>query len=271
MLSKIHSSHLGIGKCKRRARDVLFWPGMNQQITDMISKCNTCNTYRNAQAREPLKSHELPGRPWQKIAVDLFVLDKQDYVVIVDYYSKFFEVSHLPNSKSKTVINHIKPHLARYGIPEIIISHNGPEFSSHEFEELAKHYGFKHITSSPTYSQSNGLVERAVQTAKNTLKKAKAENKDFHLALLDYLNTPMEEINLSPAQMLMGRRTRTRLPTTPSLLEPQYPTDNIKEGLRRRAEIQQQYYNRHGKVLQPLNTGATSLLVCIYYYVFYPL
>ena len=206
MLSKIHSSHLGIGKCKRRARDVLFWPGMNQQITDMISKCNTCNTYRNAQAREPLKSHELPGRPWQKIAVDLFELDKQDYVVIVDYYSKFFEVSHLPNSKSKTVINHIKPHLARYGIPEIIISDNGPEFSSHEFEELAKHYGFKHITSSPTYSQSNGLVERAVQTAKSTLKKAKAENKDFHLALLDYRNTPREEINLSPAQMLMGRR-----------------------------------------------------------------
>ena len=255
MLSKIHSSHLGIGKCKRRARDVLFWPGMNQQITDMISKWNTCNTYRNAQAREPLKSHELPGRPCQKIAVDLFELDKQ--VVIVDYYSKFFEVSNLPNSKSKTVINHIKPHLARYGIPEVIISDNGPEFSSHEFEELAKHIGFKHITSSPTYSQSNGLVERAVQTAKNTLKKAKAENKDFHLALLDYRNTPMEEINLSPAQTLMGRRTRTRLPTTPSLLEPQYPTDNIKEGLRRRAEIQQQYYNRHGKALQPLNTGDT--------------
>ena len=67
----------------------------------------------------------------------------------------------------------------------------------------------------------------------------------------------MVEINLSPVQMLMGRRTRTRLPTTPSLLEPQYPTDNIKEGLRRRAEIQQQYYNRHGKVLQPLNTGDT--------------
>ena len=147
MLSKIHSSHLGIGKCKRRARDVLFWPGMNQQVTDMISKCNTCNTYRNAQAREPLKSHDF----------DIFELDKQDYVVIVDYYSKFFEVSHLPNSKSKTVINHIKSHLARYGIPE----------------------------------------------------KAKAENKDFHLALLDYRNTPMEEINLSPAQVLMGRQTRT--------------------------------------------------------------
>ena len=98
MLSQIPNSHLGIEKCKGRARDVLFWPRMNQQIADMVSKCNTCNMYRNSQAKEPLKCHELHERPWQKIAVDLFELDKQEYVVMVDYYSKFFEVSHLPNS-----------------------------------------------------------------------------------------------------------------------------------------------------------------------------
>ena len=114
------------------------------------------------------------GRRSQLISLNL--TDKN-----VDYYSKFFEVSHLPNSKSKTVINHIKPHLARYGIPEVIISDNGPEFSSHEFEELAKHYGFKDITSSPTYSQSNGLVERAVQTAKTTLKKERLKTRIFIL------------------------------------------------------------------------------------------
>ena len=107
MLSQIHSSHLGIEKRKRRARGVLFWPRMNQQIADVVSKCNTCNMYRNSQAKEPLKCHELHERPWQKIAVDLFELDKQEYVVMVDYYSKLFEVSHLPNSKSKTVINNI--------------------------------------------------------------------------------------------------------------------------------------------------------------------
>ena len=80
MLSQIHSSHLGIEKCKRRARDLLFWPRMNQQIADMVSKCNTCNLYRNSQAKEPLKCHELPERPWQNIAVDFFELDKQEYV-----------------------------------------------------------------------------------------------------------------------------------------------------------------------------------------------
>ena len=123
----------------------------------MVSKCNTCKMYRNSQAKEPLKSHELPERPWQKIAVGLFELDKQEYVVMVDYYSKFFGVSHLPNSKSKTVINHIKPQCARYGIPEIIVNDNGPEFNSHEFAEFAKQYVFKHIPLSPRYPQSNSL------------------------------------------------------------------------------------------------------------------
>ena len=113
----------------------------------MVSKCNTCNMYRNSQAKEPLKCHELPERALPKIAVDLFQLDQQGYVVMVDYYSKFFEVSHLPNSKSKTVINHIKPQLAIYGIPELMVSYNGSEFSSHEFAEFAREYRFKHITS----------------------------------------------------------------------------------------------------------------------------
>ena len=157
MLSQIHSSHLGIKKCKRRARDPLYWPGMNQQIADMLSKCNICRMFRNSHAQEPLKSHELPERPWQKIAVGLFNLDKQEYVVMVDYYSKFFEVTHLHNSKSKTVINHIKPQFARYGIPQIIAIDNGPEFNSHEFAEFAKQYGFKHITLLPRYPQSNSL------------------------------------------------------------------------------------------------------------------
>ena len=175
---------------------------------------------RNSQAKEPLKCHELPERPWQKFAVDLFELDKHEYVVMVDYCSKSFEVSHLPNSKSRTVINPIKPQVARYGIPEVTVSDNGSEFSSHEFAEFAREYGFKHITSSPRYPQSNGLAERGVQTAKNLMKKTKVERKDFQFALLDYQNTPIDDIGLSQAQMLMGRRTTTKLLTTPALLEP---------------------------------------------------
>lgn len=132
-----------------------------------------------------MESHEIPEIPWQKIAIDLFELDRQEYMVMVDYYSKFFKVSHLPNAKSKTVINHIKPNMARFGIPEIIVSDNGPEFASHEFEQFATQYEFRHTMSSPRYPQSNGLAELALQTAKNITKKAKVEGKDIHLALLD--------------------------------------------------------------------------------------
>ena len=177
----------------------------------------------------------------QKIAIDLFELDKKEYVVMVDYYSKFFEVSHLPNSKSKTVINHIKPQFARYGIPVTM----GPSSVAMSFPSSQSNMG------------SSILPHRPVQTAENILKKAKVEGKGFQLGLLACRNTPIEEIGLSPAQMLMERRTRTQLPTTPALLEPQYPTGNNKNGLSRRAEIQQQYYNRNAKVLKPLSTGDT--------------
>ena len=81
------------------------------------------------------------------------------------------------------------------------------------------------------------IAERAVQTAKNLMKKATVERRDFQFGLLDYRNNPIEEIGLLLAQMLMGRRTRTKLPTTPALLKPQYPTENIKEGLSRRSKI----------------------------------
>ena len=136
-------------------------------------------------------------------------------MVIGDYYSKFFAISHLPNSKSKTVINYIKTHLGRYGIPEVIVSDvtMAPNLTAMSFN----------VTSPTRYSQSKGLAKRAVQTAKNILKKAKIDGKDFHLALLDNRNTPIDQIDLPPTQMLMGRRT-TRLPTTPALSEPQYPT-----------------------------------------------
>ena len=135
----------------------------------------------------------------------------------------------------------------------MIVSDNGSEFSCHEFAEFAKEYGFKHIPSSSSYPQSNGLAERAVQTAKNLMKKAKVERKDFQLGLLDYRNTPVQEI-----RCLWGVELEPiKLPTTPVLLKPLYPTENIKEGLSRCAEIQQQYYNRNAKVLKPLNTGDT--------------
>ena len=73
MLTQLYSSHIGIGGCVRRAREILYWPRMSAEIRDFVLRCTICQTYRPAQAREELQPHELSSRSWQKIAADLFL------------------------------------------------------------------------------------------------------------------------------------------------------------------------------------------------------
>ena len=95
MLDKIHSSHLGVEKCINRARETVYWPGVCEQIKEKVAKCEICNKYRNCQMKEPLLPHPVPDRPWQVLAADLLVLPQGKFVVLVDYYSKYFELTQL--------------------------------------------------------------------------------------------------------------------------------------------------------------------------------
>ena len=257
VIEQIHQkSHLGINKCISRAKDVFYWQGMAAQIKDIVSQCAICNEFKSAQAKEPMIPHEIPSKPWEICATDLFELDKDTYIVLACYYSKFFEVKKIASSSSKSVINVLKENFSRWGIPKILKSDNGPAFASEQFKEFAENYGFEHVTSSPRYSQSMGFIEKYVQICKNVLKKAKKSNSDPYLAILEYRNTPIEGINLSPSQLLMGRRTRTQLPVNDSLLKPQYHDGaNVQNALNERQHIQKYYYDRGAKSLPQLNPG----------------
>ena len=252
MLGRVHTGHMGVQKCKERARDVLFWPGMCKEIENMVKQCTTCQEYRTAQQKEPLLPHDIPERPWQMVATDLFVWNNVNYVLVVDYYSNYFEIAQLANTKSSTVIQHIKSIFARHGIPEVVISDNGPQYSSEEFQRFSTTWGFVHKTSSPTYPQSNGFAERTVQTVKNLLTKAKATNQDPYLSVLSYRNTPFQQIG-SPAQRLMNRRLRTDLPTHHKELFPKLADFKAtRKALEERKLEQKRYYDRSAKALQPL-------------------
>ena len=100
MTEKLHSSHIGIQGCLGRARETLYWPGMNKKVEDYIAKRSTCNSYQSEQAKEPMISHHIPTRPWEKIGMDLFKLNR-DFFTTVDYYSNYFKVDRLT---SKTAI-----------------------------------------------------------------------------------------------------------------------------------------------------------------------
>ena len=220
MLQIIHNSHLGIEKCKRRARDVLYWPGMSSEIEDFVSTCEICTKYQGNNRKEPLIPHAVPSRPWSKVGADLFEFQGKYFLILVDYYSKFIEVAQLKHITSLEIINHCKSQFARHGIPDIFFSDNGPQFSSSMFDQFSIEYGFQHHTSSPYHPQSNGMAEKAVQTIKNILRKVTEDKKDFYLALLDLRNTPICDDTGSPTQRLMGRKTKTLLPTTQQLLIP---------------------------------------------------
>ena len=120
----------------------------------MVSKCSLCLEYRNSQCKEPMLPHEIPDRPWSKLGADLFELHRENYLLLVDYYSNFFEVMKLTSTKTPTIIKHCKTTFARHGIPDILISDNGPQFDNTEFARFAKEWDFTHKTSSPHYPKS---------------------------------------------------------------------------------------------------------------------
>ncbi|KAK7891393.1 hypothetical protein WMY93_023356 [Mugilogobius chulae] len=205
--SRLHSSHLGAEGCLRRARECVFWIGMNDHIKTHIARCSICRSVDDKQQKETLRPHEMPNRPWAKVGVDLFQFDNKDYHVTVDYYSNYWEIDFMPDTKSTTVIKKLKAHFARYGIPNTVVSDNGPQYSSQEFKRFSQLWEFEHKTSSPGFPQSNGKAESAVKTAKRLLYKAKASGQDPYLALLDHRNTPSQGLDTSPAQRLLSRRT----------------------------------------------------------------
>lgn len=125
----------------------------------MVNTCSTCAENQNSNPKEPMLLPKLLERPWLKLASDLFKLKGSHYLVVVDYYSKWPEVAKLDQLSSQHIVNHLKSLFARYGIPDEIVTDNGPQYSAREFANFAKAYGFKHITSSPQYAQSNGQAE----------------------------------------------------------------------------------------------------------------
>ena len=254
MMNRVHASHLGIQGCLRRAKEAFYWPGIYKQITEFISRCSICNSYRPEQQKEPLKCHEISARPWQSISADLFEFNGTQYLITTDRYSNFFELDILTSMTARAVINKLKPHLARYGLPDRLTTDNGPQFNCAEFQKFAAEYQFEHVKTSPWYPQSNGKAENGVKTAKNILKKAADASHDPHVSLLDFRNTPSEGMDSTPAQRLFSRRTCTSLPMTNHLLQPKV-IPNIHQNLQQRQAKQALSFNRGAKELQPLKDG----------------
>ena len=128
---------------------------MSSEIQEKIARCNICQQHQKQNAKEPMIPSQLPSKPWEKVATDLFTWDKSKYLIIIDYHPRFFffQVAKLPDTKSNTVITHIKSAFAHHGITCEVISNNGSKYSFKVLESFTKQWQFKHTTTSPLYPQ----------------------------------------------------------------------------------------------------------------------
>lgn len=257
ILNKLHTAHLGIEKTKARARKILYWPGLSQDIQNFISKCKACLKYSKNNIKEPLIPHDRPDIPFYKVATDIFSYGGSEFLVVVDYFSNWIEMCELANKTVSEVIIHLKRIFSTFGIPKIVISDNNP-YNSLEFKNFAKQWEFSLITSSPRYPKSNGLAERAVGICKNMLRKCAETNTDIFKGLLEYRTTPLSGHEVSPSELLNHRLLRTCLPVSLNILNKETNV-NIK-GIKEKRAKAQKYYNRSAKQRDSFNAGDSVII-----------
>ena len=136
ILCKIHKGHQGIERCCLCASTSVTWPGVSAQIEGFVKKCSTCVKLTHP-ANQPMISSKLPKHPWERIATDLFELNKQTYILFVDYYSRCPDFIKLNLTTFASVIIAMKSVFSTHGIPHTVISDNGPQYDSVKLKQFA--------------------------------------------------------------------------------------------------------------------------------------
>ena len=153
---------------------------------------------------------------------------------------------------SDDVTNKIKSYCSLFGKPSIIFSDNGPHYSGNAFQRFTKDWGIQHITSSPTYSQSNGFIERQIGHIKPLLQKCIRNNEDINVTLLNIRATPIDHKLKSPAELMFERPIVTLLPSRHGLGK---ESDREALSARRDEMITQDNERSEKAVLSPLYPG----------------
>ena len=197
-----------------RAKETVYWPGINEQLEQLIFNCQLCLKYSRSKDKNmphTALGHEIPPVPWSKVATDIVHYESKSYLLVVDYTSRFSIVREIRSMSAQHIAEHFRLIFSEYGWPGTLVSDNGPCYVAKTFTSLMKEYAVNHITSSPHYPQSNGLAEKFVQIGKNLFHKAKDEATDIYKCLMIYCNMPLASMSKSPMQMLQQRSARSQL------------------------------------------------------------
>ena len=167
-LQRLYQGHLSATKVQQNAHQHLYWPGLDADIADYTRRCQEC-IHRSQPPKEPLQAHDVPQEPWERIAMDYFYMNGRLYILICDYFSKFPFLFQVKTTSFANLKDHLEELFSVEGIPNEIMSDNGPPFNGKEFSSYLTGLGIRHTTSLPNYPRSNGFIERQIQTVKRLI------------------------------------------------------------------------------------------------------
>ena len=218
-----HGGHQGIVKTKERLRTKVWWPGMDRHAEQRCRSCHGCQLVSQPVAPPPVQSTPLPDGHREHLVSDLLgpLPTGECLLVTVDYFSRFFKVNILHSNTSKSVIQCLRTHFARHGIPHSLRTDNRPQFISDEFAAFLQELGVQHRRNTPLWPRANGEVERQNRTLLKALKIAHSEGKPWQSELQRFLfahrSTPHSTTGVSPAKLLFGRELHGKIPSIDSL------------------------------------------------------
>uniref|UniRef100_A0A5S6QND2 RNA-directed DNA polymerase n=1 Tax=Trichuris muris TaxID=70415 RepID=A0A5S6QND2_TRIMR len=232
--SQLHSEHPGIVRMKALARSVVYWPGLDQQIENIVRQCSACAMVAKLPAKTPPCSWPPADKCWSRVHVDYAgPVEGRYLLVLVDAFSKWPEVFITEKITSSATISLLSRVFAQFGAPETIVSDNGTQFTAAEFKIFCAKNGIQHILIPPGHPQSNGQAERFVDTLKRGLAKMKGEGPITRLVqrfLFHYRSSPNASFGYSksPAEAFLGRPLRTAI----SLIHPAKETQRSNASAR---------------------------------------
>ena len=234
-------------------RQSVYWPNIHKDIEKMVKSCAACQENQTEHSQQPLVAHDVPSTPWTKVASDMFEIKGDNYLIITDYQSKFHVVQKTISTTSNTIAHITAEWFSVLEPPLEIVTDNGPQYVGKPYEDMCCKWNVKHTTTSPRYSESNGLVERQVTTVKGILKKCKKTGNDAQIALQHQRCTPIDTSLASPSEITFNRPVRTNLPSPHPTLQSQQMTNEVIQQWR---DHMVNYHNQGaGPELAPLLAG----------------
>lgn len=215
-----HRGHFGMGTMKRMLRLFVWWPKINQQIEELVGKCEVCQTIVHNERPIPLSSRPLPDDAWQRIQIDFLKIPdcgSGELLMVVDTFSRMVWAIEMRKSDTNTTIKALLSIFAVWGKPETIQSDNGPPFNSPAFTEYWKNQGVRHLTVVPLSPWMNGMVERCNEGIIKTIAAAKVEKGNWRTAVQHYVSTynnsiPHSSTGATPFELMTGRLFRGCFP-----------------------------------------------------------